>query len=134
MRLDLLCAQATVLALAARADLLITSMRPRALQACGLDWSRTHAAFPRLSHVEIVGEGGDRAGGAGHDLTYQAVAGLLTPPAMPRTVFADMFAAERAIAGRSRRYTFGIAPVCRRTRRSPLRTARERCAPRTNTD
>lgn len=98
MRLDLRCAQATVLALAARADLLITSMRPRALQACGLDWSRTHAAFPRLSHVEIVGEGGDRAGGAGHDLTYQAVAGLLTPPAMPRTVFADMFAAERAIA------------------------------------
>jgi|SRR5579883_1738645 len=98
VRLDLRCAQATVLAQAARADLLITSMRPRALQAAGLHWSRTHAAFPRLSHVEIVGEGGERADGAGHDLTYQAVAGLLTPPAMPRTVFADMFAAERAIA------------------------------------
>jgi crotonobetainyl-CoA:carnitine CoA-transferase CaiB-like acyl-CoA transferase len=49
-------------------------------------------------HVAIVGERGEHADRAGHDLTYQARAGLIVPPAMPRTVIADMFAAERAVS------------------------------------
>ena len=33
---------------------------------------------------------------AGHDLTYQAEAGLLTPPAMPAALVADLSGAQRA--------------------------------------
>jgi crotonobetainyl-CoA:carnitine CoA-transferase CaiB-like acyl-CoA transferase len=97
-RIDLRCAQARLLAHLAGADLLLTSMRPRALRSAGLDWERLHATFPRLPHVAIVGESGANADRAGHDLTYQARAGLIAPPAMPRTVIADMFAAERALS------------------------------------
>ena len=97
-RIDLRCAQARLLAHLAGADLLLTSMRPRALQAAGLAWDELHATFPRISHVAIVGEGGANGDRAGHDLTYQARAGLIAPPAMPRTVIADMFAAERAVS------------------------------------
>lgn len=97
-RIDLRCAQARLLAHLAAADLLITSMRPRALQAAGLDWEQLHATFPRLSHIAIVGEAGANADRAGHDLTYQARAGLIAPPTMPPTVIADMFAAERALS------------------------------------
>jgi crotonobetainyl-CoA:carnitine CoA-transferase CaiB-like acyl-CoA transferase len=96
-RIDLKCARARLVAHLANADLLITTMRPRALRAAKLDWDEVHATFPRLVHVAIVGERGERADRAGHDLTYQARAGLVSPPAMPRTVIADMFAAERAV-------------------------------------
>lgn len=95
-RLDLRCSESRMLAHLANADLLVTTLRPKALEAARLDWARLHAAFPRLCHVAVVGEAGERADLAGHDLTYQARAGLLAPPAMPRTVAADMFAAERA--------------------------------------
>jgi crotonobetainyl-CoA:carnitine CoA-transferase CaiB-like acyl-CoA transferase len=96
-RIDLKCARARLIARLAHADVLITTMRPRALQAAELDWTELHAMFPRLVHIAIVGEPGERGNRAGHDLTYQARAGLLAPPAMPRTVTADMFAAERAV-------------------------------------
>jgi alpha-methylacyl-CoA racemase len=81
-----------------RADLLITTMRASALDRIGLDWESLHARYPRLSHVAIAGEAPPHADRAGHDLTYQARAGLLSPPAMPRSVFADLIAAERACA------------------------------------
>ena len=97
-RIDLKCARAHLLAHLANADLLITTMRPRALRAADLDWDELHATFPRLVHLAIVGERGENADRAGHDLTYQARAGLIAPPAMPRTVIADMFAAERAMS------------------------------------
>jgi alpha-methylacyl-CoA racemase len=80
------------------ADLFISSVRPKALERAGLTSNALTALNPRLCRVAVVGEGGSRAAAAGHDLTYQAVSGLLAPPAMPRTVFADLFAAERAIA------------------------------------
>jgi crotonobetainyl-CoA:carnitine CoA-transferase CaiB-like acyl-CoA transferase len=73
-------------------------MRPRALLAAKLAWDDLHDAFPRMVHVAIVGERGENANRAGHDLTYQARAGLIAPPVMPRTVIADMFAAERAVS------------------------------------
>lgn len=84
--------------LLAQADLLITAMRGGALRRLGLDWPALHARYPRLCHVAIVGESAPNDDRAGHDLTYQARAGLLSPPAMPRTVYADLFAAERAVA------------------------------------
>jgi len=97
-RLDLRCSESRMLAHLANADLLITTLRPKALDAAHLDWPRLHAAFPRLCHVAVVGEAGEHADRAGHDLTYQARAGLLSPPAMPRAVAADMFAAERVFS------------------------------------
>ncbi len=34
---------------------------------------------------------------AGHDLTYQASAGMVTPPHLPRTLLADLAGAEQAV-------------------------------------
>jgi alpha-methylacyl-CoA racemase len=80
------------------ADVLLTAMRGAALARLGLDWKTVHARYPRLSHVAVVGEAAPHDDRAGHDLTYQARAGLLAPPALPRTVLADLAAAERAVS------------------------------------
>jgi alpha-methylacyl-CoA racemase len=80
------------------ADLLLVSMRPAALGRLGLDWPSLHADFPRLCMVSIVGHAGERAASGGHDLTYQAAAGLLDPPALPRTLLADLAGAERVVS------------------------------------
>lgn len=80
------------------ADLLVTTLRAPALERLGLTWERVHDAVPRLSHVALFGEAPPNDGRAGHDLTYQARAGYVGPPALPRTLFADMAAAERAVS------------------------------------
>jgi alpha-methylacyl-CoA racemase len=80
-----------------QSDLLLTAMRAAALERAGLDWERLQARNPALSHVAVVGEAPPNGDRAGHDLTYQARAGLLSPPAMPRTLVADMAAAERTV-------------------------------------
>lgn len=100
VRLDLKAVEARdVLAdLLRESDVLITAMRRSALDRLGLGWTRLHEQHPRLCHVAIVGEAPPNDDRAGHDLTYQAQAGLVDPPAMPRSVFADLFAAERAVA------------------------------------
>jgi alpha-methylacyl-CoA racemase len=82
----------------AEADLLITSFRPSSLERLGLDFAALSARFPQLCHVAIVGEGGARAELPGHDLTYQARAGLVAPPSMPRTLLADLTGAERVVS------------------------------------
>ena len=74
----------------AKADLLLTSFRPSALQKLGLNWRALHRAHPQLSMVEIVGAPGDRADEPGHDLTYLAEAGLVTGTELPPTLLADM--------------------------------------------
>ena len=74
----------------AKADLLLTSFRPAALQKLGLNWKAVHRAHPQLSMVEIVGAPGDRANEPGHDLTYIAEAGLVTGTELPPTLLADM--------------------------------------------
>jgi alpha-methylacyl-CoA racemase len=79
-------------------DVLITTVRASALARLGFDWQSLHAAAPRVIHVAVTGEGPPHADRAGHDLTYQAHAGLLTPPAMPRTLVADLAAAERIVS------------------------------------
>jgi alpha-methylacyl-CoA racemase len=90
-------ARTTLDALLREADLLLTSMRPSAIERLGLAWEHLHARYPSLCHVAICGEAPPHADRAGHDLTYQARAGLVVPPAMPRTLIADMAAAERSV-------------------------------------
>lgn len=94
--------------LLAQADLLLTSHRPAALERLGLGWEQLHAEFPQLNQVAIVGHSGDDAAMAGHDLTYQAHAGTLDPPHMPRIPVADMAGSERAVSE-------GLAALLNRT-------------------
>jgi len=89
-------ARAELDVLLADADLLVTSTRPAALERLGLGWEALHARHPRLCHVAITGYAPPDEGRPGHDLTYAASAGLVAPPEMPRTLVADLAAAERA--------------------------------------
>lgn len=91
--------RATLDTLLAGADLLLTSSRPGALTRLGLSPERLGRDFPRLCRVTIVGDTRDPEA-AGHDLTYQAEAGLLDPrqPAMPRTLMADLMGSREAYA------------------------------------
>jgi crotonobetainyl-CoA:carnitine CoA-transferase CaiB-like acyl-CoA transferase len=79
-------------------DLLLTSFRPSALEKLGLGWKELHSRYPRLCQVAIVGYPSPDHNKAGHDLTYQAVLGLLSPPNFPRTFLADLAGAERAVS------------------------------------
>jgi len=81
--------------LLAQSDLLITSMRPQALERLNLTWLQLHKQFTNLSQISIVGYETPRENLSGHDLTYQAKAGLIAPPHFPRTLFADLAAAEK---------------------------------------
>lgn len=80
------------------ADVLLTATRPAALERLGMGWEQLSAAYPRLCHVAIVGYGPPDADRAGHDLTYQATAGLLEPPNFPRIPLADYAGSERAVS------------------------------------
>jgi alpha-methylacyl-CoA racemase len=77
-------------------DVFVASHRPSALARLGLDAASLRAAFPSLRHVNIVGDTANPEE-PGHDLTYQARAGLLQN-AIPLTLIADMVGAERAHA------------------------------------
>lgn len=79
-------------------DLLISASRPAAMERLGLGWATLHQKYPRLCHVAIIGFPPPRENEAGHDLTYQASLGLLTPPYMPRTLLADMAGAEMTVS------------------------------------
>jgi crotonobetainyl-CoA:carnitine CoA-transferase CaiB-like acyl-CoA transferase len=80
-----------------RSDLLITATRPSALGRLGLSWAELHARYPRLCQVAIVGYPSPREELPGHDLTYQARAGLLTPPHLPRVCVADLAGAQEVV-------------------------------------
>ena len=73
---------------------------PSALARLGLEWGSLHARFPRLCYVAIVGYLPPHENVPGHDLTYQAAYGMLTPPHLPRVLVADM-------AGAHELYRFG---------------------------
>ncbi len=83
--------------LLADTDILLTSYRPAALQRLHLNWQRLAKDFPALSQVAIVGYPHPRENEAGHDLTYLASEGLLSPSHMPLTLVADIGGAERAV-------------------------------------
>lgn len=78
------------------ATLLLTAQRPAALERLGLGWNELHEQFPHLNHVAVVGYPPPNDNHAGHDLTYQAALGLLSPPHVPKTLVADLAGAERA--------------------------------------
>jgi crotonobetainyl-CoA:carnitine CoA-transferase CaiB-like acyl-CoA transferase len=113
-------------------DLLVTASRPSALNRLGMGWADLHARHPRLCHVALTGHPPPDDDRPGHDLTYAAAAGLVTPPDPPRTLVADLAAAERAIStalalllargrdGQGRRQTVALADVARELA-APLR-------------
>lgn len=78
--------------LAKRADVLVESYRPGVLAKVGLAPEDLRKTNPRLVVLSLVGYAPDdpRAAEAGHDLNYQALAGLVAPPAMPRGQTADV--------------------------------------------
>jgi crotonobetainyl-CoA:carnitine CoA-transferase CaiB-like acyl-CoA transferase len=80
----------------AGSDLLITAVRLDSLARLGLGWQTLHDRHPHLCHVAITGHPAPHADRPGHDLTFQAQAGLLDPPHMPRSLTADMAGSERA--------------------------------------
>jgi len=79
-------------------DVLIVSSRPSALARLGLGREKLVARHPRLCVVSIVGHPSPHAERAGHDLTYQAEAGLVAPPSMPVTLSSDLAAASEAVS------------------------------------
>jgi alpha-methylacyl-CoA racemase len=81
-----------------RMDLLLTASRPAALERLGLPWPYLHDRFPRLCQVAIVGHPPPDEDAPGHDLTYQARYGTLSPPEMPSVLVADLAGAERAVS------------------------------------
>lgn len=83
-------------ALLSTADLLITSQRPAALTRLGIERQRLARAYPHLRWLNIVGDT-NAPDEAGHDLTYQAAAGMLGNE-MPRTFLADLLGAGEAVA------------------------------------
>ncbi|MBV9455058.1 MAG: CoA transferase [Rubrobacter sp.] len=85
-------------ALLGETDLLVTALRPVALERLELGWSELHSKYPRLSQTAIVGYPPPKQNVSGHDLTYLAGLGLLTPPELPRTLLADLAGAERAVS------------------------------------
>jgi crotonobetainyl-CoA:carnitine CoA-transferase CaiB-like acyl-CoA transferase len=74
----------------AKADVLITSFRPSALEKLGLGWKALHKTYPQLSLIAIFGAEGARAEDPGHDLTYMAEHGLVTGLDLPASLYADM--------------------------------------------
>lgn len=70
---------ATVLALAAGADVMVESFRPGVVAKLGLDWPRLQQHNPRLVLASLSGYGanGPRAQWPGHDLNYLAAAGVV---------------------------------------------------------
>lgn len=81
-----------------RADILVTAQRASALARLGLDREKLAARHPQLCHVAITGHAPPDDEVPGHDLTYLAAHGLVSPPALPRTLFADMAGAERVVS------------------------------------
>lgn len=97
-RLDLKSADGfrALLDLLGSADVFIASHRPGALARLGLDAASLALRFPLLRHLNIVGDTAHPEE-AGHDVTYQAKAGLLHD-GLPKTLLADLLGAERAYA------------------------------------
>lgn len=98
--LDLRSADAAAVldALIARADVLVESFRPSTARRLGVDAAALRARHPRLICASISGFGltGPYTEKAAHDLNYQALAGLLRPPALPGPLVGDIGSAHQA--------------------------------------
>lgn len=97
-RLDLKTADGmrSLVDLLGSADVFMASHRPAALVRLGLDAPSLAQRFPLLRHLNIVGDTAHPEQ-PGHDVTYQAQAGLLQG-GLPKTLLADLLGAERAHA------------------------------------
>jgi crotonobetainyl-CoA:carnitine CoA-transferase CaiB-like acyl-CoA transferase len=82
--------------LLASAVVLVTSQRPAALARLRLDPAALRQRHPGLRGVAIVGDTRE-PDVAGHDLTYQADAGLVDDR-LPATLVADLAGAERTVS------------------------------------
>ncbi len=87
---------ARVRVLLENAHLFIASQRPSTLKRLGLDIEALRGRFASLRMLRIVGSVRDPEA-AGHDLTYQAEAGLVGD-VTPRTLSADVMGSERAFS------------------------------------
>jgi len=84
-----------------RADVLLETFRPGTLGRLGFPPGELRERHPRLVVCSLSGYGADgpHAARAGHDLTYQALAGALAPTAsMPAYPAADVTGAWSAVA------------------------------------
>lgn len=79
-------------------DLLLASFRPSALRRLRLDWETLHVRHPRLCFAGITGYPAPDEERSGHDLTYLAGTGLLTPPELPASLFVDLAGAEHCLS------------------------------------
>ncbi len=82
------------------ADVLLETFRPGGLARLGFDPEELRRRFPRLVICSLSGWGqdGPLANRAGHDLTYQAIAGCLAPaPGVPAFPGADVLGASHAV-------------------------------------
>lgn len=81
-------------ALLADADVCVEAFKPATARRIGVDGATLSARHPRLVHCSMSGYGqsGPDADRAGHDINYQAEAGLLSgsDPRMPRLLLADI--------------------------------------------
>ena len=129
-----------ILRSAARADVLVESFRPGVMDRLGLDDATLSRANPRLVRCSLVGyPPGEYRADAGHDLNYQALAGilpLLGEPRPPPTQSADLGGAlygavavlaalhERARTGVGRRVEVALADAALALNTLPLARAR----------
>jgi alpha-methylacyl-CoA racemase len=98
--LDLRKAQAAGVldALAAHADVMVDSFRPSTARRLGVDPETIRSRHVHLVSASISGFGanGPYVERAAHDINYQALAGLLRPPALPGPLVGDIGAAMQA--------------------------------------
>ena len=88
-------------ALLETADVVVDSFRPSTASRLRVDAATLRADRPRLVCASMIGfpRRSDRAEQAAHDINYQSLAGLLTPPRTPGPLVADIGAAmQTAIA------------------------------------
>jgi alpha-methylacyl-CoA racemase len=88
-------------ALAERSDVVVDSFRPSTSRRLGVDAATLRARHPRLVCASISGFGqnGPYVERAAHDINYQALAGLLRPPALPGPLIGDIGAAMQTALG-----------------------------------
>ena len=103
--------------LLAKADVVIDSFRPSTARRLRVDPDTLRASRPHLICASIsgFGPGGPYVERAAHDINYQALAGTLTPPAMPGPLVADIGSAMQAalaiVAGLVQRSRTGLGSV-----------------------
>ena len=91
-------AAAVLDALAVRADVFVDSFRPSTARRLRVDPETIRSRHPHLVCASISGFGrsGPYVERAAHDINYQALAGLLRPPALPGPLVGDIGSAMQA--------------------------------------